>query len=448
MKFKSLFIALLLALPVMQLYSQKPWTLSDCIDYAYANNIQIKRTQLQADVARVNLLQSKTNVLPDINAGYNRSISSYAVDPFSNTFLPDKSTIDNYSINSRMSLFNGLQNYNNIKSKYFASMAAMQDVDKEKAEITFTIASAYLSILFQQELVQVSESQKEVTRLQTERTKKLVDAGSIAQGDLLEIQAQLANESLNVVNARNELKLSVLNLTQLLDLDSASGFAIVTPDTINLETMFALPSVTNVYNEALGFFPHIKSAEYQLKSDESALKVQRGRISPQIYLSGGLSTGYSNQSFLYDVNNNPIDYPYSDQFKDNFSKSINIGLSVPIFNRLEVMNGISNARIRVEDSKYMLDQVKQQLYKSIQQAYNDALSAEEKYNSAKEAVNSYKESFHYTEQKYNVGIVNSVEYSIAKNNFIKAESDLLQAKYQYIFSVKILDIYRGEKISL
>jgi outer membrane protein len=447
MKIRLLSSALLTVMVVLQSYSQKPWNLSDCIDYAYANNIQIKRTQLQADVARTNLLQSRTNILPDLNGNFNRRYSyGFAVDPFTNTSLPNNSTIDNYSITSQMSLFNGLQNYNNIKANHFATLAALQNVEKEKIEITFSISSAYLAILFQQELVQVSESQKEVTRLQVTRTQKLVDAGSVAQGDLLEIQAQLANENLNVTNAQNDLKLSILNLGQLLDLDSVSGFQIVTPDTIDPETMNVLPSVTDVYADALAYFPHIKSAEYQLKSDESLLAMQKGKVSPMIYLSGNIYTGYTDP--VYDINGNTFDYSYRDQLNDKFAQSINIGINIPIFNRLEVRNGISTARIRVEDSKFVLDQVKQQLYKNIQQAHNDAVSAFDKYISAKEAVNSYKESFHYTEQKFNVGIVNSVEYSISKNNYIKAESDLLKAKYEYLFAVKILDFYRGTPITL
>jgi outer membrane protein len=471
MKIKLISIALLTSMFILQSYAQKPWTLSDCIDYAHANNIQIKRTQLQADLAKVNLTQSYTNIFPDLNGSINRNYSfGYSVDPFTNEFLPDNSIIDNYSITSNISLFNGLQNYNNIKRNRFASLAALQNVEKEKIENTFNISSAYLAILFQQELVQVAESQKVVTLLQLERTKKLVDAGSVAKGDLLEIQAQLANENLNVTNAQNELKLSLLNLTQLLDLDSTGGFGIVTPDTINPEELLVIPSVSDVYTDALNYFPHIKGAEYQLKSEESALAAQKGRISPMLYLSGGLYTGYSDQR--RQVNTNEVleqeigylqsdpsqivvapgygttEYSYGNQFKDNVAKSISIGLSIPIFNRWEVVNGISTARIRVEDSEYQLDQVKQQLFKSIQQAHNDALSAHEKFISATDAVNSYRESFHYTEQKFNVGIVNSVEYNVAKNSFNKAESELLKAKYEYLFAVKILDFYRGIPITL
>jgi outer membrane protein len=161
-----------------------------------------------------------------------------------------------------------------------------------------------------------------------------------------------------------------------------------------------------------------------------------------LYVRGSWGTGFSSYG------KDSLGISYSDQLDGNSNSTLLLGISIPIFNNWQVNNNISNAKVRLYDAEYSLDQVKQQLYKSIQQSYNDAISASEKYNSAIEAVNSYKESFHYTEQKFNVGIVNSVEYNIAKNNFIKAESDLLQAKYEYIFAVKILDFYRGIPITL
>ncbi|MBN2524515.1 MAG: TolC family protein [Bacteroidales bacterium] len=470
MKIKYLLLFLISVIQV-QAFSQKKWTLEDCINYAHANNLQIKRQELQAKVADVNLLQSYTNILPDLNGNISRNYGfGRQIDPFTNDFILNNSISDNYSVTSNISLFNGLQNYNNIKSNKYASLAAIQNVEKEKIENTFNISSAYLEILFQKELLEVAKNQKEVTVLQVDRTQKLVDAGNVAKGDLLEIQAQLANENLNITNTQNQLNLSILNLSQLLDLDSTSNFDIVVPDTIDPNIATDIPSVSMVYNNALEYLPHVKSAEYLLKSFEKQLAVQKGKRSPMLYLSGSIYTGYSDQRTLLNtddfseqeigyIQGNPSqivvspsygvsDYSYSQQFSDNIAQSLSIGLSIPILNRWEVNNGISRARIRMEDSKFELDQVKQQLYKNIQQAHNDAISAREKYNSAIEAVISNKESFHYTQQKFNVGMVNSVEYNIAKNNYIKAESDLLQAKYEYIFAVKILDFYRGIPITL
>jgi outer membrane protein len=444
MKLKILLL-LLIAVISLQAHSQTSWSLEDCINYAHANNLQIKRTQLQSDIADNNYFQSKMNILPDLNAGLSRSYNyGRQIDPTTNDFISTNTFGDNYGINSNLNLFNGLQLYNNIKRAQFAMLASIQNVEKEKIEITFEIASAYLNILFQKELFEASESQKEVTQLQVDRTEKLVEAGSAARGDLLEIQAQLASEFLNVTNNQNAVNLAYLNLTQILDLDSVGGFEVVFPDTVQPDLLSPIVTPNMVYLEALTYLPHIKSSEYDLESYRRYLAIQKGKRSPQLYLSGRWNTRYS--SNYYDETGTL--YSYADQFDLNNNKSFTLGISVPIFNNWQVNNNISNAKIQVWDAEYSLDQVKQQLYKNIQQAYNDAVSAREKYNSATEAVNSYKESFHYTEQKYNVGIVNSVEYNIAKNNFIRAESELLQAKYEYIFGLKILDFYRGIPITL
>lgn len=472
MRFKFLIITFSGVLFSLFGFSQQPWSLSDCIDYAHANNLQIKRTELQADVAKVNELQARTNILPDLNADINRSYSfGHSLDPFTNSFITTNSVSDNYQLSSSVALFNGLQNYNNIKRTKYATLAAMTDIEQEKIDITMQISTAYLDILFKKELLEITKSQKGLTAQQLERTSKLVSAGNLAKGELLEIQSQLANEGLNVTNAKNDLNLSYLNLVQILDLDSVANFDIVVPDTVEPDFISDIPTFTEIYNEALLYLPHIKSAQYSLKSNEHLLAMRKGERSPSIYLSGSIYTGYSDQRRLTNPNAPPsevtigylegdpnqnvvtqvyqdMDYPYRDQFNDNVAERVTIGVSIPILNHWETNNNIRKARIQLEDSQYNLDQIKQQLMKEIRQAHNDAISAREKYNAAIEAVNSYKESFHYTEQKFNVGIVNSVDYNISKNNLIKAESDLLQAKYSYIFSAKILDFYRGIPITL
>ncbi len=428
----------------LQGYSQiKVWTLEDCINHAHANNLQIKRTELQSEIADNNYLQSKLNIAPDLNAGATRTYNfGRQIDPYTNDFIQSNTINDNFGVSANLDVFNGLQTFNNIKKNEYVMLASIQNVEKEKVEITLNIASDYLNILFAEELLQINKNQMEITSLQVDRTGKLVDAGSSAKGDLLEIQAQLASEKLNVTNSQNNLNLAYLNLTQLLDLDSVQGFAVIMPDTVEPDLTKIVPSAGEVYNDAITYLPHIKSAEYELRSYERDLAIQKGRRSPRLYLTGSWGTGLS--SYAKDS----LGFSYADQFDGNSNSTLLLGISIPIFNNWYVNNSISNAKVRVYDAEYSLDQVKQQLYKSIQQAHNEAISASEKFNSAIEAVNSYRESFHYTEQKYNVGIVNSVEYNIAKNNFIKAESDLLQAKYQYIFAVKILDFYRGIPITL
>ena len=440
MKYPRLLLLLVLLISFTGLNAQKTWTLEECIEYAHANNLKVKSAEYQADIAENDLFQSKMNILPDVNADFGRTYySGYNIDNTRNEIFESDYIADNYGIYSSLSLFAGLTNYNNIKANEYNALSRMQDVEKEKIEITFELASAYLNILFNEELLEIAKNQRDVTVQQVDRTDKLVQAGSAAKGDLLEIKAQLASEDLNVTNAQNNLDVAYLNLTQILDLDSVAGFSIVFPDTVNPDFTQPIVGVALVYEEGLEFLPHVKSAEYSLKAYEKYVAYQKGRLSPSLVVRGNFSTGYSN---------NNADFSYSEQLERLTSSNIGIGLSIPIFNKWQVKNDISNTKINLLNAENTLDLTKQQLYKEIQQAHNDAKSAKKKYSSAEDAVESFREAFGYTEQKYNVGIVNSVEYNIAKNNFIKAESDLLQAKYEYVFALKILDFYRGIPMKL
>ena len=446
MKYRTFALLLLVIFLVNFSQAQSPWSLTECIDYAHANNLQIRRAQLQAEIASNDLFQSKMNILPDVNASASRNYNfGHQVDPFTNEFINDNTVTDNYGVYSNLNLFTGLVNLNAIKANKYNTLSKLQDVEREKIEISFEIATAYLRILFSRELLEVAKSQREVTSLQVDRADKLVQAGSLAKGDLLEISAQLAAEGLNVTNSQNELNLAYLNLSQILDLDSVNSFEIVVPDSVEPDFSKPIIGVSTVYYDGLVFLPHVKGAEYTLQAYEKNLAIQKGQLSPTLSVNGSWGSGYSDNVI------NPATgdvYSYGDQLDLLSSKSIYLSLNVPIFNRWQAKNNISNAKITVLDAETNLDLTKQQLYKEIQQAYNDAVSAKEKFNSASQAVKSYREAFGYTEQKYSVGMVNSVEYNIAKNNFIKSESQLLQAKYSYIFAIKILDFYRGIPLSL
>lgn len=446
MKYKILTVLACVIMSGGVLQAQKVWTLSDCIEHAHANNLQIKQQQLNAQISEGDLFTSKMRVLPNLNGSLGRNYNfGRQVDPITNDFNAENTVSDYYRVDASVDLFRGLQSLNTIRASENYMLARIQDVEKEKVNISLQIATAYLRILFSQEILEVARSQREVTALQVERTDKLVQAGNAARGELLEIIAQQAAEDLNVTTSLNDLNLAYLNLTQILDLDSVGNFDIYSPDSIQPDFSVAITSVHDVYLEALGYLPHVKSAEYDLQASKNYLSVQKGMRSPTLSMSGAWRTGYSDNFTL--IGETDV-IPYMDQLDVNNNKSFGVSLTVPIFNRWYVQNSISTAQIQVLNSENTLDLTKQQLYKEIQQAYNDAVSAKEKYSSALEAVNSYREAFGYTEHKFTVGIVNSVEYNIAKNNYIKAESDLLQAKYEYVFSLKILDFYRGIPLSL
>jgi outer membrane protein len=440
-------IAALLISTAWDLNAQKYWTLEDCIKYAQEKNITIKRKELATEGYKNSLFQSKMNLLPYVGAQASHNYNS-GKSLNTNTYEWSNESMQqgDVSLYSEVVLFNGFQNVNTIQKSRFDLMQKLSELEKAKNDVSINIATAYLQILFNEELLEVAKTQYELSQLQVERNKKLVEVGNIARGNLLEIQAQAAREQVNVTNAESNLNISYLNLSQMLELDSVGDFRIQKPDSLSVEEISVLQSVRDIYNQALLNMPEIKTSEYLLKSSERELAIARGGQSPKLTLSGSLSSRYT-----LDVNDpaNPgSNYNINDQLNDNKYKRLSLTLSVPIFNRYTTRTQISNSRIMVHDAEYNLTGTKKDLYKAIQQAHADATNAYQNYLSRKEAYASSEEAFKYTQQKYEVGMSSAVDFNIAKTNLTKAKSDLLQAKYEFVFKNKILDFYKGTPLKI
>jgi len=425
--------------------AQEAWTLEECIRYAYENHIQLKQQQLLVNEAENNLLQSKLSILPSLNASGSYSVSRGTVLD-QNTFkIVTGETVKSASasISSSVNLFKGFQTKNTIDRNLYSLLASIENVEKLKNELSIKIALYYLQIVHDQEKLAVCENQLNLTMLQVNRTAALVDAGFEPEGKLFEIQSQAATEELQIVRARNNLDISRLNLAQLLDLETRTNFQVVIPDFSNLEISDLLSSVEEVFATAETILPQVKAAEYNLKSAEKQLAFYRGYRSPTLSLSGGYSTRYSSTVKIEELN-----YPFWDQLKDGINSGITIGLSIPIFNGWQVNTVVKNAKLNVQNYQYQLQLTKNVLYKEIQQAYADAAAALKQYFAATKAVTSMEETFRYTQQKYEVGLMNFVDYSAAKTRLEAAQSDMLQAKFEYIFKTKVLDFYNGREIKL
>jgi outer membrane protein len=421
------------------------WSLEKCIAYALENNIQVKRQELQSELTEQDYTQAYFNFTPTFNAGAEHSLSNgRALNTELYLWENKQQTFGSMGVRSEITLFNGLQNLNTVAERKYSFLSSKEDLEKAKNDITLLIMNYYLQVLFDEEIMEVSKSQYEVTLLQVEKTRRLVEVGNVAMGQLYEIQAQAATDKLNYTVNRNRLQMSVLDLVQLLDLDSTGNFAVLHPENLSVENTLLPESFNEVIETAMVNMPEIRSAEYLVKSSEKYLAVQRGNRSPEVYLNGVYYSRYQNGSF--NPNDSTFTYPLIDQLKDKQYSQLTLGISIPVFNRYQTHTAISKAKISLADSKFRLEQQKQVLYKNIQQSHTDALGAFEKYQTALEAVKSNEEAFNYSRQKYEVGLVNAVDFSISKNNFSKARSELAQAKYEYIFKVKILDFYTGKPI--
>ncbi len=457
--------------------AQEIWTLEKCIEYALSNNIQVKQQLLQVEGTKADLLQNKLTMLPSLNGfgshGYNWGKT---VDRYTNAFATERVQSNNFYLSSSVTLFDGFQKVNQMKQSQANLQAMRYDTDKFMDDISLNIATAYLQILFYKEMLKTAENQLNATELQAKRLKILVDAGSLAQGDYYNIEAQRASENTAVVDAQNNLDLAYLTLAQMLDLPSTAGLQIETPDLELGSQPSLVANAAQVYDYALETQPSIKSAQSKVQSSEYNLFLAQGRLSPTLTLQGSIGTGYSGAAKILDTlvpgppqaigftlspEGVPVDVvynysydpryktkPFNDQIKDNINKSISLNLSIPIFNGWSTRTAISKSKMNVLNSQYNLDLSKLQLRKSIEQSYADAKAALNKYQASITGVDAARESFRYAEQKFNLGSMNSVDYNNSKKDFEKAESNLLQAKFEFIFKTTVLDFYMGKPISL
>ena len=434
---------------------EEPWTLERCIRHAYENNLQLKQQVLSSMLSGNNLLQSRLSLLPTLNGSGGYSVNKgRALDQTTYQFIEGEAVKgSNFSINSSLTLFSGLQKLNTIEQNRYAYLASLQNVEKLKNDLGLNIASVYLEILNYLEQIKVAEEQYTLTRLQIERSQTLVEAGSAPLGDLLNIQAQGANEESNLVALRNRMDLARLTLIQLLDLGSGEGFEVSVPDFSGYEPSDLAFSSEEIFTTARETFPQIRAASYNIRAAEKALDVAKGGFSPRLSLASSWGSSYSStrkKILSIDEQGNPIYGPFSfsEQFENNANWSFGFNLNIPVFNGWQTRTSVSNAKIQRENARLQYAVTENQLYKDIQQAYIDALAAWKGYLASEKSVQAQQEAFRYIEQKYEVGLVQFVEYSTAKNQLIFTQSELIRSKYNYIFKTKVLDFYRNKPISL
>ncbi|MCK9613702.1 MAG: TolC family protein [Bacteroidales bacterium] len=453
-------------------FSQKIWTLDDCITYALNNNIQIKQQQISSKLSKLQYNQSIASLFPSINASASHVYNNgQTIDMYTNQFASQTVQSNNFYLSGSLVLFNGLQLLNTLKQKQIDFLASQYDLEKIKNDITLTIATAYLQVLYNIELLSVAKSQLDITNAQVERTKKLLDAGTIAKGTLLLIESQAATDELQVVTAQNQLDMAYLTLAQLLDLQDTKGFEIEQPELSIPESSALMQNVEDIFTKASVIQPDIMSAEMKVKSAKKGLSISYGALSPSLILNASYGSGYSGASkSISDITISgytPIgatesgeivygptyDYAYSkikfwDQLDRNLNSSIGLYLNIPIFNKWQTQTAIGSSKLSLQNAELMLQNSKNQLLKTIQQAYVDAKAALNRYNAGIKSVEALRESFNYTEQRFNVGLVNSIDYNDAKNKLMKAVSESLNAKYEFVFRIKVLDFYQGKPLTI
>jgi len=457
--------------------SVKKWTLQECVDYAITNNITVKQNEYNIDLAEIDKRGAIGNYLPTLNVngshGWNAGLTT---DVSTGVLINATTQTTNGGVSSGILIYGGLRNLNELRRSEMNILANRYQLDKIKDDISLFVINAYLEVLFGKEAVNVAIPQLEISREQLRRTNQLVEAGTLPKGDLLEIQATLANDEQNLIITQNNVRLALLSLAQLLQLEDFNNFEIAETEISTLPLVnLADYSVEKIYETALQNRYEIKVAQANIDIAESDIKIAQASKQPTLSGFYNWNSRFSNRDQVIGQEIDP-DNPFrvigkvqgsgdnviaenyrsvtggpdsfSDQFNNNKGSSFGLALNIPILNGFNSSNRVRRAKIYFEQQKYQLDQEELNLEKIIFQVYTDALGALKLYEATQISVNAQNESFRYAQEKFDVGVLNSFDFSQIKNRVVKAESDFLRAKYDFIFKVKLLEFYYGIPVSV
>ena len=458
-----------------KLYAQQPWTLQQCIDQALKYNIQIKQSSLNNDLNKVQVTQNTAAMFPSINGSTSQThFFGRSIDPYTNVYTNQEVRSNTFGLNGSLSLFEGFQVQNLLKESKLNYLSSQNDLKKIQNDISLNVVNYFLQVLFNDDLLKISRNQKDASLVQRDRMKRMYELGSVNKGNYLDLESQYSNDELKFIQAQTQYDQSLLLLTQLLELDSAKNFSIAKPDVIIPAFDSSNAKVDEIFAIALRSQPDIKSSDYKLSAAEKGLSVSRGALYPKLFLSGSINTNYStsnvDRSFItyppinsyfsgftsngdsvytYVPNTSPVvsDIPFKTQFNDNLGKSVGFTLQVPVFNGWSARSNISRSKINLEQTRLSSELTRKTLYKNVQQAVFDVIASNKKFQAGQNAVDALSETFNYNQQKLDLGMINTYDYLISKNNLANAQASLLQAKYEYIFKIKVLDFYQGKPLS-
>ena len=441
--YMKIFITTTVALLLMpaSVLAQQQWSLRQCIDYAVEHNIQVKQREVSRMQRELDVNTAKNSRLPDLSASASESFSFGRGLTAQNTYSNTNTSSTSFNLSSSVPLFTGYRIPRTLEMQKLNLEAATADLEKAKNDIRMQVAQAYVQILYNLELCEVANRQIEIDSMHVHRLTEMMKNGKASGTEVAQQEASLAQSRLTATQADNDYRLSLLSLTQLLELPSPEGFTISRE--VNQELwneIHTLPSPDVIYQEALIIKPEIQAEQSRLASSAKNIDIAKSAKLPSLSLSGGLGTNY------YKTSGIPGD-KFFKQLNNNFSQFLGLSLNVPIFNRFETRNNIKNAQLSQYNQQLQLDNVKKNLYKEIQQAYYNAVTSEAKYQSSEQAKRSQEEAFRLMSAKYEYGKANITEFNEAKNNLMKAESDLVRAKYEYLYQNALIEFYRGKDLS-
>lgn len=415
--------------------AQQIYTLMECIETALENNRNIKQQEINRQQREVAYSQARSDLLPSLNANAGQSFVFGRSIGLDNVYQNINSSQTNFGLGADVTLFDGLRMKHNIDARKAEMYASEADVEKMQDDIVMAVSTAFLQALLNKELMIIAENQLETTEADFQRRGELVESGRMAKGELLEIESQMAREELNLVQAESNLKLALLDLAQIMELEEFDNFDIIAPPAETLIDETALLPSEAVYESAILHRPEIRSMEYRLESSEKEILIARSQFYPTLSFGANMGTGYYNMSGRDNES-------FSAQMRNNMSNSIGFNVRIPIFNRFQIKNSVQNAQLNLAYTQLEMDKTKNELRKQIEQAYFNAIGSGSRWEAAQKSVEASNEAYRFAEEKHESGRANSYELFLAKNNQTQALGEEAQAKYEYAFRLKILELLK------
>lgn len=433
----AVFLLIIQGFNVTPIYGQNnKWTIQKCIDYALQKNIQVQQTILTTDANKVNFDALKASRFPIVDASASENFGwSERVNPVTNTYNGFTGTNNtNYSVNSSVTLYQGLKLKQSVKQSDLIYKAGQFDSETTKESISLNIMDAFLQILFAEEQVKNAQNQIDLTNKELTLANERLTLGVIANSDYLLVKSQLATEKQTLAAANGLLATDRVTLMQLMELPITNDFDIEQPDLTSVINKSRSTLADSVYQIALAIKPQIKSAALNTESAALGVDIAKADYMPRVGLNAGVSTNY-----LSSIQGS--DYPF--QLSHNFNPSIGISLSIPIYHNDQIKSKVELAKISTQNAQLNEQNTKNLLRKAIESACTNVVTAQNEYDASHEQYLAAQESYSVASEKYTQEILNSVDFLVQKTNFTNAESSFLQAKYNLIFSYQTLDFYLG-----
>ncbi len=452
--------------------AQKKWSLTDCVLYALDNNLSLKQAQINISFEEIAQKNAKGNLLPSVNASMNHGYNfGRTIDRFTNEFVSEKIRSNQFGAQSRVTLFNGFQLINALKRTEITTEKAGLELKKLQNDISLNVANAYLNILYNKEFMAIAERNLAASESQFDLIKLQVDAGALPQGNLYEIEAQKATDEAALINAQNNLDLSFLILKQIIQLKD-ENFDIITPDISTISADLMPSSPQGIVLHALENFPDVLVAKQEIIDADYGLKIAQGGNYPSLSLSYSIGTGYSgarkagvnpqtlsfpigsvastNETVLslpQEVFSSFEVQPFGEQITGNINHSLFLTLSIPIFNGWSTSSRVERAKLTALAADYRMQETQQNLEQDIARAFLDAKAAWKNYQSAQKTEIAAQKAFEYAQVKFEQGVINLVEFNLARTQLDNASAQLIRNKFDYVFKVKVLEFYQGNSIS-